>query len=198
MMRMLTVFVSGVLLASSTVAAQAPQTPAAPAPAAPAAAAPAAPAAPQPFPADAKIGFVDPQLVLEQSVSGKASLAQINQLVEKKQAEIGTKNKVIVALDQEIKANATVWSQTVLSQKQAELTRHQNEIQFMQTQAQTETEALQQQQLAAFQDKVIPIIEALRKEKNLWVILVPGNQIASADPRLDLSGEVVKRLDAAK
>lgn len=198
MMRMLTVFVSGVLLASSTVAAQAPQTPAAPAPAAPAAAAPAPPAAPQPFPADAKIGFVDPQLVLEQSVSGKASLAQINQLVEKKQAEIGAKNKIIVGLDQEIKANATVWSQAVLSQKQADLTRHQNEMQFMQTQAQTETEAMQQQQLAAFQDKVIPIIEALRKEKNLWVILVPGSQIASADPRLDLSAEVVKRLDAAK
>jgi Skp family chaperone for outer membrane proteins len=203
MIRMLTALVFGLLLVGSTAAAQTPQTPA---PTAPPAAPPAAPAAatakpapaPQPFPADAKIGFIDPQYVLEQSASGKASMAQINQLGEKKQAEIQAKNKTMVALDQEIKANSSVWSAAVLSQKQAELTKHQNELQFMQQQAQTEVNALEQQTLSAFQEKVIPIIEALRQEKNLWAILTPGSQAAAIDNRLDLSAEVVKRLDAAK
>jgi hypothetical protein len=52
--------------------------------------------------------------------------------------------------------------------------------------------------LQDFQDKVIPIVEKLRTEKGLWAILTPNAQAAAVDPRLDLSGEVIKRLDAAK
>jgi Skp family chaperone for outer membrane proteins len=199
-------------LVTGTLAAQAPQTPAPAAPTAKPPAAPAAPTttppaaapaqatppAPQPFPADAKIGFVDPQMVLELSVAGKAGLAQLNQLAEKKQAEIAAKNKAAVALDQEIRANQSVWSAAVGTQKQGELTKLQNELQYMQTQAQSEHDALQQQVLSAFQDKVIPVIEQLRQEKGLWAILTPGAQAAAVDSRLDLSAEVIKRLDAAK
>jgi Skp family chaperone for outer membrane proteins len=189
----------GALLLSGTAAAQAPQTPAAPA-TAPAAPAPAqTSAAPAPFPADAKIGYVDPQLVLSNSASGKAGMAQLEQLVQKKQAEIAAKNTEIQKLSQEIQANQSVWSAAVNSQKQAELTKQQNELQFMRTQAETETDALEQQMLREFQDKVIPLIETIRAEKGLWVILTNGaGSVVALDPRLDLSAEVVRRLDAAK
>lgn len=207
MTRMLIALLFGALV-TSTAAAQAPQTPApsapAPAPSAPTAKPPApapaqaTPPAPQPFPADAKIGFVDPQMVLELSVAGKAGLARLNQLAEKKQAEIAARNKAAVALDQEIRANQSVWSASVATQKQAELTKLQNELQYLQTQAQSEHDALQQQVLSEFQDKVIPVIEQLRQEKGLWAILTPGAQAAAVDARLDLSAEVIKRLDAAK
>ena len=213
MRRMLIVTALGVLLplgalAAQTPAAPRPQTPAAPrpqtpaAPAAPVTTAPA-PAAAQPpvqlpFPADAKIGFIDPQLVLEQSVSGKAGLAQMQKLVESKQADLTAKNKAIAALQQEIQTSASVWSAAVAATKQADLTRMQNEMQFMQTQAQSETDALQQRMLQDFQDRVLPIVEKLREERGLWAILTPGAQAAAVDPRLDLSAEVVKRLDAAK
>ena len=208
MRRMLTVLAIGVVLASGALAAQtpaarpqAPTTPPAAPPAAPPATTPAAtqpPAAPQPFPAEAKIGFIDPQAVLEGCVAGKAGIAQMNKLVETKQAELQAKNKEIQALSQEIQANASVWNAVVASSKQSELTKKQNELQFMQTQAQSERDAMEQRMLQEFQDRVIPIIEKLRAEKALWAILTPGAQAAAVDPRLDLSAEVVKRLDAAK
>jgi outer membrane protein len=168
--------------------------PAAPSPQAPAATSPA----PQPFPADAKIGFIDPQAVLEGSVAGKAGIAQLNKLVETKQAELQAKNKIIQTLSQEIQTSGSVLTGTVLASKQSELTKHQNELQFMQKQAQDERDALEQRMLQDFQDKVIPIVEQLRTEKGLWAILTPNAQAAAVDPRLDLSAEVVKRLDAAK
>jgi outer membrane protein len=208
---MLTAIVLSALVASATLAAQAgasrPQTPAAPPaqtptvprPAPPAATAPApAPAPALPFPADAKIGFVDPQMILEQSVAGKAGIAQINKMVEPKQQEMAAKNKIAVALDQEIRSQQAVLSPAVLSAKQADLAKLQNELQFMQTQLQADADAMEKRMLQEFQDKVIPIIDKLREEKGLWAILTPGAQAAAVDPRLDLSAEVVKRLDAVK
>jgi outer membrane protein len=187
--------VLGALLMVGTAAAQASQTPAP----TPVAAAPPAAAAPAPFPADAKIAFVDPQVVLSNSVSGKAGMTELQQLIEKKQAEIVAKSTEIQKLNQEIQANQSVWSASVSAQKQADLTRQQNELQYMQTQAQTETEALEQQMVTQFQDKVIPLIEAMRAEKGLWMILTNASgSIVALDPRVDLSMEVVKRLDAAK
>ena len=202
MKRLLIVLALGVALASRALAAQAPSTTKPPAPAAPSTAAPAAPSAqapaaippaPQPFPADAKIGFIDPQAVLEGSVAGKAGIAQLNKLVETKQAELQAKNKIIQTLSQEIQTGGSVLTGTVLASKQSELTKHQNELQFMQKQAQDERDALEQRMLQDFQDKVIPIVE-----QGLWAILTPNAQAAAVDPRLDLSAEVVKRLDAAK
>jgi Skp family chaperone for outer membrane proteins len=190
--------VLGALLTAGTAAAQTPQTPAPATPPAPAAAQ-TPPATPAPFPADAKVAFVDPQIVLSNSVAGKAGMTELQQLIEKKQAEIQAKNTEIQKLNQEIQANQSVWSSTVSAQKQAELTRQQNELQYLQTQAQTETDALEQQMVTQFQDKVIPIIETMRAEKGLWMILTNAQgSIVALDPRIDLSMEVVKRLDAAQ
>lgn len=198
MNRMMIASVLGALLMTGTAAAQTPQSAAPPATPAPAAGQ-TPPEAPAPFPADAKIAFVDPQVVLQNSASGKVGMTQLQQLIEKKQTEIAAKNTEIQKLNQEIQANQSVWSATVSAQKQNELTRHQNDLQYMQTQAQAETDALEQQMVTEFQEKAIPLIETLRAEMGLWMILTNNaGSIVALDPRLDLSMEVVKRLDAAQ
>ena len=55
-----------------------------------------------------------------------------------------------------------------------------------------------EQLLQNFQAKVLPIVEDLRKEKGLWIIFALGDNsnIAAAHAGLDLSWEVIKRLDA--
>jgi len=196
MNRMVIASALGALLlagATATAAPQdAPEVPVAPAtPAEP-------PAEPAPFPADAKIAYVDPQVVLQNSKPGQAGLELINNLVQQKQAEIQAKNTEIQKLSQEISANQSVWSASVISQRQAELTKLQNELQYLQTQAQTETDALEQQTIQEFQDLVLPIIEEIRQERGLWLILTNGaGSVVALDVRIDLSAEVIQRLDAA-
>src|SRR5262245_28113276 len=70
------------------------QTPAAP-PAA--AAAQPKPEAPRPFPEGAKIAYIDIQAVASNSTDGKAASTRIQELVKKKTAEIGEKNKQLEA-----------------------------------------------------------------------------------------------------
>jgi hypothetical protein len=85
-----------------------------------------------------------------------------------------------------------------------ELDRMQLDAQAAQQKANADEQNLNEDLLSDFSQKAMPIIEALRAEKDLWVILgvtdstEGGGQliVASANPGLDLSLEVVKRLDA--
>lgn len=196
-------------LAVSAVSAQTPQTPrpAAPAPQAPAAPAPAAqtPAVPPPapvaapFPADAKIAFINMQLIVGQSRLGKSGQDKMKELNDRKSGELAAQNKQVQTLQQEIAAGQAVLSATVLAQKNAELDRLTRETQFKQEQAQADVQALNDQLLEEFQAKVLPIIEQVRAEKNLWVIFSTGDAgVAAMHAGLDLSQEVIKRLDASK
>jgi len=168
-------------------------TPPAPAPA-------SAPAVVVPFPADARVGFVNMQLVVSQSALGKAGQDQMKALDTKKTGELTALNKAIQQLQQEISTGSGVLSSAILTQKNQELDRKQREMQFAQEQARSDLQTLQDQLLEEFSKKVLPIVEQIRAEKNLWVVfgLGEGTGIAAVHPGLDLTTDIVKRLDASK
>jgi outer membrane protein len=152
-----------------------------------------------PFPADAKVGFVNMQYVVSESKLGKAGTEKLKALSDSKNADLVAKNRAVQQLQQDIANNQSVWSSSVLSQKNADLTRLQNELQYLQQQRDTDMQTLNEQLLSEFGEKVLPIVEQIRSEKGLWIIFSAGDgsNIAAAHPGLDLSSEVVKRLDVA-
>ena len=193
------VIAATVLSAFLLVSAAAAQTPA-PA-ASPQTPAPAAPApAPAPFPADARIGFVNLQAVVQNSTLGRAGQEKLKTLTDQRSAEIGEKNKEIQTLQQEIQSGQNVLSAAVLGQKTAELDRKNRELQFLQEQAQVDVDALQNQLLEEFGNKVLPIVEQIRAERNLWAVFTTGDGsgLAAINSALEISAEVVRRLDAAQ
>src|SRR4029078_3854276 len=74
-----------------------PQTPPAGA-AQPPGAAPKPPPPPMPLPQDAKYAFIDVQQIASSSAAGKEASKRLQALSEKKQAEVGDKNKQLQAL----------------------------------------------------------------------------------------------------
>jgi len=195
MTRVITATVLSAFLVVSAAAAQTP------APAAPPPAAPAAPAAaPAPFPADARIAFINLQAVVENSSLGRAGQERLKTLTDQKSAEIGVKNKELQALQQEIQSGANVLAATVLAQKNAEADRRNRELQFLQEQAQVDFSALQNELLEEFGEKVLPIVEQIRAERNLWAVFTTGDGsgLAAINGALEISAEVIRRLDAAK
>ena len=191
------------MLAKTPVALQA-AAPAAPRPAAPTAApqatAPKPPAQPVAFPADAKIGFVNMQYVVSESKLGKSGQERIQALAAKQNLDRVSKNNEIQRLQQEIQAGGSVLSAAVLSQKNQDVDRLTREAQFQEQQRQVDLNTMNQQLLDDFEQKVLPIVEQVRQEKNLWIILSAGDGsgIAAVHPGLDLSVEIVKRMDAGK
>ena len=57
-----------------------------------------------------------------------------------------------------------------------------------------------QELLQDFQAKVLPVVETMRTERGLWMIFSLSREsgIAAAHAGLDLTAELVKRLDSGK
>ncbi|HEX5070966.1 MAG TPA: OmpH family outer membrane protein [Vicinamibacterales bacterium] len=152
----------------------------------------------EPFPADAKVGYVDLQLVVAQSKLGQAGHDQMTALNDKLSAALTAKNKEIQALQDKIKAQQNLVADAILQGMTRDLDKLQRDTQYMGQDSQVQINQLNEQLLANFQAKVLPIVEEIRKEKGLWIIFALGDNsnIAAANAALDLSFEVIKRLDA--
>lgn len=173
------------------------QAPAAPAPA-PAAQAPT-PQPPAPFPAGAKIGFVNIQQVAQESADGKAAAARVQKTFADKQTEAGTRAKTLQAAQQKLQAQTSVMTEAARAQAEKDVTNMQRDNDRFEQDAQQEMNDMQQQLQNDLLKKLIPIVEEIRKDKGLWMILSSQDAgIIAGDPGLDFTEEAVKRMDAKK
>lgn len=180
--------------------APAAQTPATPAPAtAPAAAQPApAPQPPRPFPEGAKFAFVDIQAVASNSAEGKSATAKLDDIKKKKNAELQAKGTSLKGMQDKLTSGGSVMNDQARVQLEKDIEKGQRELQFAQQDAQTELTEMTNELQASFQEKLNPVLEAVRAEKGLLMIFsIRDSGIVAVDTGLDLSGEVVKRFDAA-
>lgn len=194
------------VLASQAIAhAQTPAAPAQPAaqkPAAPTLPAPAPPAAPaaapRPFPEGARIAYVVLQRVANESAEGKAATARIQGLQQKRGTELAEKNKQLQGLQAKLEKEATVMSATAQADMQKQIERLQVDIQRFTQDAQAEIQELQNQLQQQFQTRIEPVLSVVGQEKGLHFIFNgPDSGLVWADPGLDISDDVIKKLDAA-
>lgn len=192
-------------LMSLMVSAQAlAQTPQPPAPATPPATPPSQqpatpPAPPRPFPEGSKVAYVVLQRIANESADGKAATTRIQALQQKKAAELTDKNKQLQSAQQKLEKESSVLSSTAAGELQKQVERLQVDIQRSQQDAQAEVQELQQQLQQEFQVKLEPVLQEIGKEKGLHFIFNgPDAGLVWADAALDISADVIKKLDAAK
>jgi Skp family chaperone for outer membrane proteins len=178
------------------------QTPPAPKPGAPVIGAqPEAPKPPQPpvpFPQDAKYAVVDVQAIAQGSAAGKAASARLNELQTKKMSELQDKNKQLQALQTKRDQGGTLLNESARAQLDKDIDKLQRDIQFTQSNAQAEMQDLNNELQGEFTKKVGPIIEEIAKEKGLYLVFTADSGFAYVHPGLNISDEVIKRLDAKK
>ena len=177
----------------------APKTTPTPAPTPAAPAATPAPAPPVPFPVGAKVAFFNPQVVFQASADGKASVARVNALIAKKQKEAEDKAKLLQGNQQKLQTSGSVMNEAARTQLEKEIERQQKEGERFQQDAQAEVQELQQEVQNDFVKKMTPIIDEICKEKAIQILLNANDGgIAWVAPGLDLTAEVIKRLDTPK
>jgi Skp family chaperone for outer membrane proteins len=182
--------------------APAPARPAQPAPATPAptqapATPPPAAQPPAPFPAGAKVAYFNPQAVFQTSADGKAAVSRVNALIQKKQTENADKAKLLQGNQQKLQTSGSVMNEAARTQLEKEIERQTKDAERFQQDAQAEINELQQEVQNEFVKKLSPIIEQLANEKGLHIVFnAVESGIAWAAPGLDLTADVVKKLDA--
>ena len=173
--------------------AAAPTQPPAPAPA------PAVVAPPAPFPAGAKIAFFNPQAVFQNSADGRAGVIRVNALIQKKQTENADKAKLLQGNQQKLQTSGSVMNETARVQLEKEIEKQTKDAERFQQDAQAEINELQQEVQNDFVKKLSPIVEAIAVEKGLHIVFNAAESgIAWAMPGLDLTSDVIKKLDAPK
>jgi outer membrane protein len=179
-------------------AQQPPPKPAPPAPT-PTLAPPSQTAPPKPFPEGARIAYVVLQRIANESAEGKVATAKIQALQQKRAAELNEKNKTLQGLQQKLEKEASVMSTQAQGDLQKQIERTQVDIQRATQDAQQELQELQQQLQQEFTRRVEPILAQVGQEKGLHFIFNgPDSGLVWADGGLDITNEVIKKLDAEK
>jgi outer membrane protein len=152
---------------------------------------------PAPFPTGAKIAFFNPQAVFQASSDGKAAVTRVNALIQKKQKEAEDKAKLLQGNQQKLQTSGSVMNEAARSQLEKEIEKQTKDAERFQQDAQAEVQELQQEVQSEFVKKLSPIIDQLANEKGLHLVFNAGDAgLAWAAPGLDLTSEVIKKLDA--
>jgi len=154
---------------------------------------------PVPFPAGAKVAFINPQRIFQESADGKIALTRVKTLTDKKQNDNNAKQKALADNQAKLQGSGGVMSDAARGQLEKEIERQQLELQRFQQDAQAEIQELQNEVQNEFARKVQPLIDQIAKEKGLQLVFnVNDAGFAWVEPGLDLTPEVIKKLDAGK
>ncbi|MGH9141471.1 MAG: OmpH family outer membrane protein, partial [Vicinamibacterales bacterium] len=158
---------------------------------------PPPPQPPAPFPAGAKIAFFNPQVVFQASSDGRAAVTRVNALIQKKQTENADKAKLLQGNQQKLQTSGSVMNEAARLQLEKEIEKQQKDAERFQQDAQAEINELQQEVQNEFVKKLSPIVQQLAVEKGLHLVFNASEAgIAWAAPGLDLTQDVIKKLDA--
>ena len=147
--------------------------------------------------AQAKIGVIDVQRVVADSAVGKESLAKIQRVASGKQDEVTKRQKDLRDLETKIQEQNKTLSAEALEKLQKDYQNKAVELKRFQDDAQRELEELQRKELSEFEKQVMPVIDAVAKEKGYNLVF---NKFQSgllfADEASDLTDEIVKAFNS--
>ena len=146
-----------------------------------------------------KIGAINLSYVARTSKVGKTELARIEEAGRKKAAEIELKAAELQQQQTELQKTGIGLSPRAAGDLQRAFEKSRLELERFQQDARNEIEAMQQQFDVEFRAKLAPVIDGVSKEKGLqFVFGLDQAAIVWWSPAVDISDEVVKRLDAEK
>lgn len=151
-----------------------------------------------PFPDGAKIAFINIQLIAQESAIGKAANEQLNKLRGIKLAELESRGKALKALQDKQVASSGILNKTAAETLQREVERAELEVQYAKQTAERELGNLNDELMADFSNRVKPVVEGIRADRQLWAVFLMNEALVAMMPGLDLSTEVIKQLDAKK
>jgi Skp family chaperone for outer membrane proteins len=145
-----------------------------------------------------RIAFFSPQRAFSDSDDGKAGLARLKALDEKRGRELEERRTELREREEALKASLGMLSADGRIQQTREVEKFRLDVDRFIEDAQAEFLAVRREIESAFLVRVRPIIEQLARDKKLDLILNADTEMLLwADRSIDLTSEVVKQLAAA-
>jgi Skp family chaperone for outer membrane proteins len=146
-----------------------------------------------------RIGAINLSYVARTSKIGKSEIAKIEDASRKKAAEIESKAAELQKQHATLQKTGVGLSPRALADLQRAFEKSRLDLQRFQQDAQNELTAMQTEFDVQFRARLAPVIDAISKEKGLhFVFGLEEAAIVWWSPAVDISDEVVKRLDGGK
>jgi Skp family chaperone for outer membrane proteins len=145
-----------------------------------------------------RIAFFSPQRAFASSDDGKAGLARLKALDEKRGKEVQARTADLRKREEALKASLGMLSADGRNQQTREIDKFRLDVDRFIEDSQAEFLAVRREIESAFLVRVRPIIEQVAKDQKLDLILNADSQILLwADASVDITGEVVTQLAMA-
>ena len=149
--------------------------------------------------AQTKVGVINSQEVLEKSVEGKKVISRLQERDRKNQTELAKLDEDIRGLETRLSTQRLTLSEEALIQLSSDLDKKKKDRTRYAEDAMRDIQELQVRLYTKLQNELLPIIEAVGKEKGYDMILDLGKSGAVYfNPGIDITGDVIKRYDASK
>jgi Skp family chaperone for outer membrane proteins len=147
-----------------------------------------------------RIAAINLSYVARTSKIGKSELRKIEDVARTRAAEVDIKAAELQRRQVELQKPSAGMSPRALADLQRAFDRSRVDFERFQQDARNEIEAMQTQFDVQFRAKLAPVIDEISKEKGLHFIfgLEQAPMVVWWSPAVDISDEVVMRLDAAK
>ncbi|HUU04515.1 MAG TPA: OmpH family outer membrane protein [Patescibacteria group bacterium] len=145
--------------------------------------------------AEIKIGIINPQVVLQNSVKGKQAIERLKSLQISKQKRYEAMQKEIDALEKETMSPAL--NQDARDRKTQDLQNKRVEIKRFAEDAQKESMTAQQKEFESIQRDLMPLIEKIAKADGYSLVLDLNTAgVTYFEPAIDITEKVVQAYDA--
>lgn len=142
-----------------------------------------------------KVGVVNAQEILQKTKKGVEIQKRLEQLQEKKQTELQTKQEEIKKLEKEVLSPAL--NQETREKKSLDLQTKRKNLKRYIEDAQNEIQRASQKELVELEKAVMPLIDQIGKSKGFTIIFdITRPGIVYFDQAIDITGEVIKAFDA--
>jgi len=148
--------------------------------------------------AQARIAVVDFERAAVSSAEGKKAEAKFNAKLEERRTEIEKKQKELDERQNQLKTQERVLSDTAKAELSRDIERRTTDLTRLNEDAQKELDSLRQELLGPVVSLARRVLDALASEKGYDTILdssAPQSNIIFVDKRVDITEELVKRID---
>jgi len=145
-----------------------------------------------------KIGYIDSQAILDQDPAAQSAQQQFESEMTTYRGEVQTMGEELTGLIQAYDDQESALSDAAKANREEEIRLKQAQYQQRLSELEQQAAVRQAELVEPVMERITAVIEELRSSGSYSIIFdVAAQGIISADPDLDLTAEVVRRLQAA-
>jgi outer membrane protein len=144
-----------------------------------------------------KLGVIDVERILTDSVSGKKLLEELTELRDQKNAALQSKRSEVEQLRSRYAESRLTLAEDKLAEMERQLEDRALDLRRAQDDAQREVQKKQQEEFARIEREVMPIIQTVGKDNGFTMIFNKfQGGLVFADDSVDVTDLVIQRFDA--